>query len=105
MGVGELVVRLVEGEEPTEAEQHDRDDEGVDVPLAPVAEGVLGVGLAARTLATDEQQRLVARVCERVDRLREHRGGVRQQVRDELRDRDTEVRGQSRDDRLGTTVC
>ena len=38
-----LVVRLVEGEQTTDAEQHDRDDEAVDVALAAVAEGVLGV--------------------------------------------------------------
>ena len=36
-----LVVRLVEGEETTDAEQHDRDDERVDVALAAVAERVL----------------------------------------------------------------
>ena len=39
----ELVVRLVEGEQTADAEQHDRDDEGVDVALAAVAERVLRV--------------------------------------------------------------
>ena len=37
-----LVVGLEEGEQAADAEQHDRDDEGVDVALASVAEGVLG---------------------------------------------------------------
>ena len=37
-----LVVGLEEGEQAADAEQHDRDDEGVDVALAAVAEGVRG---------------------------------------------------------------
>src|SRR3712207_9578701 len=35
-----LVPRLVEGEQATDAEQHDRDDERVDVALPPVPERV-----------------------------------------------------------------
>jgi len=71
--VGPLVPRLVQGEEATEAEQHDRHDEGVDVALAAVAEGMLGRRRALGSLAAEQQERLVAGVRQRVDRLREHR--------------------------------
>ncbi len=46
LGIVDLVPALVEAEQATEAEQHDRDDERVDVAHAAVAELVLLVGLA-----------------------------------------------------------
>ena len=49
----ELVVRLVQREEPAHGEQHDRDDERVDVALAAVAERVLLGRLALGPLAAD----------------------------------------------------
>ena len=45
--VPDLLVALVHGEHAADGEQHDRDEEGVDVALAAVAEGVFG-GVAAR---------------------------------------------------------
>ena len=100
----ELVERLVEGEQTTDGEQHDRDHERPEVALPAVPEGVQRRGLLARATPTKQQQRLVARVGDRVDRLRQHRAGPGQQVRDELRDRDAEVRGQRRDDRPGSAL-
>ena len=49
------------------------DDEGVDVALAAVAERMLGCRRALGSLAAEQQERLVAGVGQRVDRLREHR--------------------------------
>ena len=66
-GCVELLVALVEREQAADGEEHDRDEEGVDVALAAVAEGVLRRGGALGPLAADEQQRLVAGVGERVD--------------------------------------
>jgi hypothetical protein len=62
------------------------------------------VRLAPRALAAEEQERLVPGVREGVDPLGEHGRRVREEVGDELRDRDTEVRDESGDDRLGPTV-
>ena len=67
-----------------QAEQHDRDDEGVDVAFPAVAERMRGCRSPLGTLAAQPQQRLVAGVGQRVDRLREHRGRRGQQERNEL---------------------
>ena len=99
--VRDLVVGLVEREQATDAEQHDRHDERVDVAVPAVAEGVFRGGLALRPLAAEQQQRLVARVGDRVDRLGQHRRGAGQDPGDELGDRDAQVRQQGRDDRPG----
>ena len=96
---------LIQCEEAADAEEHDRDDEGVDVALAAVAEGVLGAGCPLGALAADQQQQLVAGVRERVDGLGQHGRGQRQQVGDELQDGDGQVCGQRRENRLGTAIC
>ncbi len=59
--VVDLVPALVEREQATDAEQHDRHDERVDVPLPAEAELVQLVGLALGALAADQQQHLVRR--------------------------------------------
>ena len=69
----DLLPRLVQREEAADAEQHDRDDEGVNVAFAAVAEGVFRAGCPLGALAADQQQDLVAGVRERVDGLRQHR--------------------------------
>ena len=63
----DLLVALVDGEHAADGEQHDGDEEGVDVALAAVAEGVLRGGLRAGPSCRREQQDLVAGVGERVD--------------------------------------
>ena len=91
LGRLQLLDALVEGEHRAEREQQQRDDERVEVAVAPVAERVLGGGGALGPLAAEQQQPLVGRVGDRVHRLREHRRRARDQVADELRDRDTGV--------------
>lgn len=73
VGVLDLLVALVDGEHATDGEQHDGDEEGVDVALAPVSEGVLRGRLALGLLAAEQQETLVAGVRQRVDALRQHR--------------------------------
>jgi hypothetical protein len=40
----EFVIGLVEGKEATDAEQHDRHDEGIDIAFTPEAKGCCAVG-------------------------------------------------------------
>ena len=101
----ELVERLVEGEEATHGEQHDRHDERIDVTVPAVAERVLLVGLPLGRPAADQQEHLVAGVRDGVDRLGEHRADPGQQERDELRDRDPGVRGECGEHRARAAVC
>ena len=98
-----FVEGLVQGEQATDAEQDDRDDEGVDVAVATVAERVLGGGRPAGPPSPDEQQQLVERVSDRVDRLGQHRGEPGEGERDELGQRDPEVRKERGDDGRGPT--
>ena len=81
---------------PPTREQHDRDDERVDVAFPPVPERVLLGGLAPGPLAAEQQQALVAGVGDRVDRLGQHRRRAGQHERGELGHRDAEVRRRAR---------
>ena len=72
MRVVPLVVRLVQGEKTADAEEHNGDDERVDVAFAAIPEGMLRAGLAARTLTADKKQDLVAGVRDRMDCFGEH---------------------------------
>ncbi len=101
VGVADLLVALVDGEHAADGEEDDGDEEGVDVPLAAVAEGVLRGRLALGALAADEEQELVAGVGDRVDALRQHRGRATEGERHELRCRDGEVGAECRHDRPG----
>ena len=100
-----LVVRLVQREQPADAEQHHGHDEAEDVALAAVAERVLGRHALLRPPAADQQQHLVARVGDGVDRLGEHRGRPGQRERAELHQRDGQVGAQRRHHRLVPTLC
>ena len=84
---------------PPSAEQHERDDERVEVADRSVAERVLLVGGPAGPRPAEQQQALIAGVGERVDRFRQHRARVRHEERDELDDGDPEVREERGDDR------
>ena len=55
----DLAPGLVEGEQAADGEQHDRDDEGVDVAFPAVAEGVFRARLLLGPLAADQQEQLV----------------------------------------------
>ncbi|MDH6550867.1 hypothetical protein M2162_004964 [Streptomyces sp. SAI-041] len=98
----DLLVALVDGEHAADREEHDGHQEGVDVALAAVAEGVLRGGLALGLLAAEEQQELVSGVGERVHALGEHRGRAAERERHELRCRDREVGAECRHDRPGS---
>lgn len=63
----ELLDGLIEGGQPSRAQDHNADDAGVDGPLAPVAERVLGRGFAAAPLASEHELHLVHRVGGRVN--------------------------------------
>lgn len=101
VGVLDLLVALVDGEHAADGEEDDGDEEGVDVALAAVAEGVLGGGFALGLLAADEEEGLVAGVGEGVDAFGEHRGGAAEGERHEFRCRDGEVGAECRHDRPG----
>ena len=88
VGVADLLDALVDGEHAAQAEQDDGDDERPEVPLAAVAERVLGGRRPLRPPAAEQQQRLVARVGHRVDALGQHRARAGDQEADELGDGD-----------------
>jgi hypothetical protein len=97
--VQELLYALVDREQPPEREEHERDDEGPEVALAPEAEGVGVGGLAPGRGAAPEQECLVARVGDRVQGLGQHRGGARERVADPLGQGDAQVRRHRGEDR------
>src|SRR5215204_1818790 len=69
MRVGDLLIALVDREHAAEREEHDGDDERPEVPQPPVPELVQLAGRPAGLTAAQDQQPLVARVGDRVDRL------------------------------------
>ncbi len=103
-GLGELLDALEDREHAAEAEQHERDDERVEVADGAVAERMLRVGRPVGRASSEQQQALVAGVGEGVDRLREHGARVRHDERDELHHCDTEVREERGDDRAPRLV-
>ena len=100
----ELVEALVEREEPTDKEEHDRHDEAVDIAASAVAELVLGIGCLLGPLVAHEEEHLVAGIGDGVDRLREHRRRTGEGEGDELADRDADIGQQSRDHGLHATL-
>ena len=74
-----------------------------DVTLAAVAERVLRGRRSVEPVARRQQQHLVARVGDRVDRLGQHRGRAGQRPGGELRHGDEQVGGQGGDDRPGAS--
>ena len=75
--VPDLLDALEDGEGAAQAEQHQRHDEGPEVALAAVPEGVGLVGLPPGPVAAEQEQALVAGVGDRVDRLGQHRRRAR----------------------------
>ena len=78
----ELLDALEDREQPADAEQHERDDEGPEVAQRPVAERVHIVGGPTRPRAAEHEQTLVAGVGEGVDRLGQHRSRAGEHERD-----------------------
>ena len=69
--VDQLVDALVQGEHRPEREQHERDDERPEVPLAPEAERMKLRRRLRGAPPAEEEQTLVAGVGDGVDRLGE----------------------------------
>ena len=74
MRVADLLVALIDREQPTNGEKYNRHEEGVDVTNTAEAEGMGVVGRLLRAFAADQQQGLIAGVCKGMNRFREHRG-------------------------------
>ena len=72
-GCWSLLEALVDREDAADREQDDRDDEGVDVALAAVAERMLGVRLALGLRPPSSRSSWLPAVGERVHALGEHR--------------------------------
>jgi hypothetical protein len=100
VGVPQLLYPLAEGEQRPQAEDHEGDHERPEVPLPPIAEGVLDRRRPARPAPAEEQQALVGGVRHRVQRLGEHRGRAGRGEADELGDGDAQVGEEGGDDRL-----
>ena len=71
MGVAELLLRLVEREQPTAGEQHHRDDERPEVALAGIPERMGLRRLAPRPAGAEHEEALVGGVGDGVDGLGE----------------------------------
>ncbi len=74
MGRSDSVDPLEDREPRAEAEDQDGDDEGPEIELQPVAEGMLGRGGARRAAEAMEKKKLVAGIHGGVDRLAHHGG-------------------------------
>ncbi len=86
-------------EDAADGEQHERNDERVEVAFRAVAERMRAVAFLACASATEQEQSLVAGVGNRVHGLGQHRRRPSERERNELRHRDPEVGGQRRNDR------
>ncbi len=104
MGMPQLLVALEQREQRADGEQYDGDQERPEVALTPEAEGVLRRGLAGPRPTAEGEQRLVASVGHRMDRLGQHRGRAGEQERDELDYRDTEIGQERCQDRPGAAL-
>ena len=91
MRVVEFLPALENREQTTNAEQHDRHHEGIDVARAAIAERVGCGGLALGALAADDEQHLVARVSNRVDAFGKHRSRARNGCGKKLSDSNSDV--------------
>ena len=95
----ENVLRAVEDRErAAEREEHQRDDERPEVLFTRAAERVLRVRRLQREPHADQQQALIARVGDGVDRLGERGGRAGHVGGTELAERDRDVSRERRDD-------
>src|SRR5439155_24885657 len=102
--VPDLLDALIEREQPARGEQHQGNEETEDVTLAAVAERVLRGGAPARRAGTEEQQTLVAGVHDGVHALGKHRRRSGDRERDELDERNAEIRPERGNYRPGATA-
>ena len=100
VGMQQLLDALEQGEHRAQGEQHDRDHERPEVPLAAVAERVGGGGIPARAAVAEQQQELVAGVGQGVHALGQHRRRPGEGEADELGHGDAQVGQQCGEHRL-----
>ena len=93
---------LEAGERSTDDEQHHSNEERVEVPLGPETERVLFRLRALCPGATEQQQDLVAGICDGVNGLRQERCRAGDRERNELGDRNAQVRAERGDYRALT---
>ena len=98
--VQEVVDAVEDGEGAADAEEQQRDDERPEVALARPAEGEALVRGLDRQVHADEEERLVARVGERVHGLGERGRRVGEERRRELARGDGDVAGERGEDDL-----
>ena len=85
---------LVHRKRAADEEQQQRDDQRIEIDLAPRAERMQRIGGRLRALQAEQQQQLVAAIGGGMDRLGEHRAGAGERGRAELADGDAEVGGE-----------
>ena len=104
VGMRELLDSLVQGEESTHGKENESDDEGPEVSLSSVTELELAIGPLFGALRAENEQCLVAGVGQRVAGFGEKSGGTCQSEADELRDSDTQVGEERRNDRFSASI-
>ena len=102
--VAQLLDALVEGEQAAHAEQHEGHDEGPEVALPAVAEGVLGRGRLAGPVAAEEQQQPGCRCRPASGSPRPAGRRPGDEEPDELGDGDAEVGEERGEDRLAAAL-
>ena len=102
--VADLLVRRVQGEQSTDAEDDDGDDVAGDVPGPLVTERMVLVGLLVGSFASDHEDDLVGGVGHRVNGLGKHRGCAGQGPCEGLRHGNREVGRGSGNDRLAASA-
>ena len=80
-------------------EDKNSDDERPEVEFTPVAKWMIEIWRQAALVYTKKHQRIVARIHERVDRLRKHSRTTGDGGRNELNHRDSQIADDRHDDR------
>ncbi len=100
VGVQQFLDALVDGDARADGEDQDGDDEGPEIQLHSVAEGMAFVGLMRRQFHAIEQKALIAGVDQGVNALRQHRGGAGIDRDGEFGDGDQRIAGKCGEDHL-----
>ena len=91
MGCPDFADAFHDGNPSTDAENQHGDDEGPEIELEAVAEGMPGIRWPRGATHAEQQKKLVAAVHRGVDRLAEHRGAAGQAGGDEFRHGDKQI--------------
>ena len=105
MGVQQLLDAFVERNAGAHREQQDGDDEAPKVEFSRVTEWVARVGRTLRALDTDQQQPLIGRIDQGVDRLRQHCGRAGPRGRRKLGHRNSKIAGECHQHDARRSAC